>query len=189
MGGGLGVRVLGGAALVLMGVIGLGVAMSSSWEAEASETIAAPMQDIMAYLDSPRGWREWTPWPDSVFPIEGPDRGRGAGMEWDDPELGDGFFVLTEVTPTGVRYHVEVNGGSMVTDGSIELAPDGTGTRMTWREEGDLGRNPLMGFWALSMDRAQTDELVKGVRRLGDLVTGHTGNEAPADSGSTGASD
>ena len=189
MGGGLGVRVLGGAALILIGILGLGVAMSSSWEAEASDVIDAPVQDIMAYLDSPEGWRAWTPWPDSVFPTDGPARGQGAGMAWDDPELGDGSFTLTQVTATGVQYHVEVNGGAMVTDGTIELAAEGSGTRVTWREEGDLGRNPLMGFWALSMDRAQTDELVKGVRRLGELVLGTPQRETPADSGSTGASD
>jgi hypothetical protein len=37
---------------------------------------------------------------------------------------------------------------------------------VTWREEGDLGWNPLMGYWALSMNRAQSQELAKGLDRL-----------------------
>ena len=77
--------------------------------------------------------------------------------------------------PTHVSYRVEVNDGRMSTDGTLELNPEGAGTRVRWREEGDLGRNPLMGYWALSMDRAQSDELQKSLDRLALLLTDSSG--------------
>ena len=46
-----------------------------------------------------------------------------------------------------------------------------SGVRVTWHEEGNLGRNPLMGYWAFFMDRAQATELEKGLVRLGELAT------------------
>jgi hypothetical protein len=59
----------------------------------------------------------------------------------------------------------------MRTSGALEVTPEAAGVRVTWRESGDLGRNPLMGFWALFMDRAQSAELAKGLDRLSELVT------------------
>jgi hypothetical protein len=47
-----------------------------------------------------------------------------------------------------------------------------------WREEGDLGRNPLMGYWALSMDGAQSDELQKSLDRLALLLVDSAGSVA-----------
>jgi hypothetical protein len=54
--------------------------------------------------------------------------------------------------------------------------------RITWRERGNLGQNPLMGYWALSMDRAQSDELVKGLERLAVVAAEGMLLAAPADS-------
>jgi hypothetical protein len=54
----------------------------------------------------------------------------------------------------------------------VTVAPVPEGVRVTWREEGDLGQNPLMGYWAISMGRAQSEELSKGLQRLDSLVSG-----------------
>ena len=69
-----------------------------------------------------------------------------------------------------VTYGVEIGDGAMLVSGIITLRPESEGVRITWLEEGDLGRNPLMGYWALSMSRAQSDELVKGIERLRKLA-------------------
>jgi hypothetical protein len=96
----------------------------------------------------------------------GPPRGEGARLAWADSEIGSGSFTLSRVVrPERVEYRVEV-GGSMVTEGTISVAEEASGVRITWVERGNLGGNPLMGYWALSMDRAQGDELSKGLERL-----------------------
>ena len=112
-------------------------------------------------------------------------------MTWDHPEWGSGSFEITEARPPSVvRYMVEVEGGAMRTEGVLELTRDGSGTLVAWTESGDFGWNPLMGYWALFMSRAQARELAKSLATLAQLTQADeaTGQEeAPADSSSTGA--
>ena len=126
------------------------------------------------FLDSPEGWQAWTTWPDSGLVRVGPERGPGASIRWDDRELGSGAFTIGDVQPgESVTYAVEVAGAGnavMRTHGSFTVIAEGEGVLVRWREEGELGRNPLMGFWALSMERAQGAEMSKGLDRLGELV-------------------
>jgi hypothetical protein len=101
----------------------------------------------------------------------GPSSGAGAGFIWDDPELGTGAFTIVEAQEAEiVRYQVEMQGGAMHIDGVLELSLEQGDTRILWRESGDLGANPLMGYWALSMDRVQSAELEKSLDRLLQLL-------------------
>ena len=178
-----GTKVLGTGALILFSFLGLGVVLPATWEAEATLLLPATSDAVFPYLDSPEGWLTWTPWPDSST-ISGPSRGAGATLLWDDPEFGTGFFSIVEAdAPTHVSYRVEVNDGRMSTDGTLELTPEGTGTRVRWHEEGDLGRNPLMGYWALSMDRAQSEELQKSLDSLAVLLADSAGGLAADSTG------
>lgn len=166
----IGVKVLGGGAVLGALFLLVGFLLPSDWEAGAERVVPLQAHDVFGYLDSPEGWQGWTPWPESGVERSGPAHGEGARLSWDDPELGSGSFTLTRVVPDErVEYRVEV-GRSMVTEGSVTLTPEASGVRVAWREHGDLGRNPLMGYWALSMDRAQSDELAKGLERLDSLA-------------------
>lgn len=163
--------ILGAAALLLFLFLGIGWLLPGTWSAERTAVLEAPPSAVYAWIDSPAGWRRWTPWPDSGMVAEGPERGAGARMAWDDEELGTGAFEIVEARPDSlVRYRVEVQDGSMFTVGTLRLAAQGAGTRVVWREEGDFGANPLMGYWARFMERAQGSELEKSLARLGDLA-------------------
>jgi len=171
-----GTKVLGAGALFLSVLLGLGFALPATWEAEATILLPTTPQAAYRYLDSPEGWLDWTPWPDSST-VSGPERGVGSTLSWDDPEFGSGSFSIVDaVAPTHVSYRVEVNEGRMWTDGAVDLSTEGDATRIRWREDGDLGRNPLMGYWALSMDRAQSEELQKSLDRLAVLLADSTGS-------------
>jgi uncharacterized protein YndB with AHSA1/START domain len=169
---GLAPRVLGGGALLLLLFLGVGVALPGTWAAERSALLSAPPSAVFPLLESPSAWRLWTAWPDSGLVASGPEQGVGARLSWNDRELGDGAFEIVEATPLErVRYRVEVQGGSMRTDGTFTLAPEGNGTRLTWREQGDFGGNPLMGYWARFMERVQGRELEKALARLERLAS------------------
>jgi polyketide cyclase/dehydrase/lipid transport protein len=179
---GPGTIILGGGALFLSALLGVGFLLPSDWAAAADDRIDAAGEEIVSLLDSPEGWRRWTVWPDSTT-RSGPARGAGATMSWDDRDLGSGSFRIDAVTTVAVTYSVEVAGAGsaiMRTHGSVSLTPDGAGTRVVWREAGDLGRNPIMGFWALSMERAQSAEMEKSLRRLAEVLLGQpVGGVAP----------
>ncbi len=163
----VGVRVLGASAALLVLFLGVGFALPGTWGAERTAVLSAPPEVLFPLLERPAAWLAWTAWPDPGLVATGPDSGAGARLSWDSEEVGSGSFEIIEaVVPARVRYHVEVQGGSMRTDGTLVLEPEGTGSRVTWREEGDFGWNPLMGYWALFMSRAQGQEMEKALARL-----------------------
>jgi uncharacterized protein YndB with AHSA1/START domain len=178
----IGVIVLGSGAVLGSLFLLVGYLLPTDWEAYAETVVELPAEAVFRFIDSPEGWRDWTAWPESGVERSGPGRGEGARLSWDDPELGSGSFTLTHVIrPERVEYRVEV-GGSMLTEGVITLSEQPDGVRITWRERGNLGRNPLMGYWGLSMDRAQSDELVKGLERLTTVAAEGMLLAAPTDS-------
>ena len=63
-----------------------------------------------------------------------------------------------------------------------DLVPEGAVTRIRWTERGTLGDNPLMGWWALSMERAQSQELGKSLERLEAAAAAGVAASALADS-------
>lgn len=175
-----GTRILAGGALLLGLFLGVGFLLPGTWSAERTATLASPLEAVFPLIDAPQAWRRWTEWPDSGLVAEGPERGVGARLAWDDPDLGNGSFEITAVEPLrSVRYLVKVQGGSMHTSGTFLLEPEGSGTRVTWREEGDFGRNPLMGYWARLMSRAQGRELEKALGRLDELARTETAPVGP----------
>jgi len=179
-----GTRILAGGALLLFVFLGVGFLLPGTWSAERTATLDAPPEAVFPLLDAPGAWRRWTEWPDSGLVAEGPERGVGARLVWDEVELGDGSFEIVAVEPLrAVRYRVQVEGGSMHTDGTFRLEAVEGGSRVTWREEGDFGRNPLMGYWARLMSRAQGRELEKALTRLSALTRT---TAVPADSGEPG---
>lgn len=164
---GPGTIVLGGGALLLIGLLVIGAFLPKEWSAVAEGRIEAEVVDILPYLDSPEGWQNWTTWPDSTSRL-GPERGAGSEIHWTDPELGSGSFSIERAGSDGVSYAVEVAGVGrpLITRGRIDLTPSTNGTVLRWTEEGDLGSNPLMGWWGLWMERLQGTELTKSINQL-----------------------
>jgi len=180
---GPGTIVLGGGAVLMIAFLAVGFFLPGTWSATAETTIDAGPEVLLGYLDSPEGWRKWTPWPDSIT-RSGPERGPGARIAWESREFGSGSFQIEESTLAGVAYSVDVAGAGenpMRTHGTVTLTPENGRTRVVWDESGDLGRNPLMGYWALSMDRAQSTELGKSLDRLAEVVgeAAETGRVGP----------
>jgi uncharacterized protein YndB with AHSA1/START domain len=167
---GLAWKVSAAVALVLVSLLVAGLLLPGTWSAEASSTVEAPPETVYRLVASPRLWDEWAPWPEMEFRYEGPSAGVGALRTWDDPGAGAGSFTITEASPPHlVRYRVELEGG-FVTLGTFRLEAVDGATHVTWSEEGDFGRNPLLGWTALSMARRHGDELGRRLRDLGSVA-------------------
>ena len=160
-----------------IGLLGLGlvvgVLLSGRWEVERSASIPAPPSAVFPWLDDPRRWDEWAPLGAVRATFSGPERGAGATRRWDDPEVGEGVFTILASAPDReVGYRVEVQGGRMITEGTLRLEPEASGTRIVWHEGGDFGRNPLLGYVARSMDRTQGAQMEGALARLAEKVGG-----------------
>lgn len=166
-----GARILGAGALLLVAFLVVGWILPGTWSARAATEIDASSQMVLGRVDGASGWRSWTTWPDSGTVEEGPEHGAGSSLSWDDPEVGSGVFQIRSVIgDTVVLYRVRVHDGAMTTEGAITLRRIDGATRVEWREEGDFGANPLMGYWARFMRKAQSREMEKSLRLLKQLV-------------------
>jgi hypothetical protein len=165
-------KVLWGAIGLLVLALVVGLALPGRWEVERSATLPAPPGEVFRWMDDPRRWDDWAPLGNVRPTFSGPERGAGATRSWDDPEVGDGVFtIVSSEADRAVSYRVEVQEGRMVTEGTLSLEPEGAGTRVVWRERGDFGRNPLLGYMARSMDRLQGAQMVAALARLSERVT------------------
>lgn len=156
---------------LLLGFLGIGMLLPSTWEVERSTWIRATPDRVFPELNSARAWERWTPSPESASEYFGPGEGEGSGRRWDDPGYGEGSFVITASDPTrSVGYGVEVEGGSIRIEGTLDLEAERDGTRVTWVERGDFGRNPLLGYLAARMEELQGVQLEASLETLRALV-------------------
>ncbi len=159
-------KIFGGIAAVLVTLLLIGLALPGTWSAEASIEIEAAPTEVFPYLNDLSRWDTWTNWGDIESELSDPPTGVGASRGWGDPNFGTGSVTITSsAAPTLVRYEVEVEGGASVS-GELRIEPLGAASRVTWREEGDLGRNPLMGYVARNMPQSQGAQLAEGLEKL-----------------------
>ncbi len=159
-------KVFGGIAAVLVTLMLIGVVLPGTWTAEASIQIEAAPAEVFPFLNDLSRWDMWTNWGEIDSELSDPSRGVGASRVWDDPNFGSGSVTITgSGPPTFVRYEVEVEGGASVT-GELRIQALGEKSRVTWREEGDFGRNPLMGYVARGMSESQGTQMAEGLEKL-----------------------
>lgn len=163
--------VLGAFAAVCAAFLLVGLTLPATWEAERTTRIQASPDEIFPLLSSASRWEEWTPTPASGVELFGPRAGPGSGRRWDDATYGEGEFVITSAVPVReVVYEVAVEEGAIRVRGEIELTAVGGDTRIRWRETGDFGWNPLLGYLAGRMGEMQGEQLGLSLEALRRLV-------------------
>jgi hypothetical protein len=60
----------------------------------------------------------------------------------------------------------------MQSTGQMRIDPQGSGVRITWRNEGDMGGSPVNRWFGLFMDRLVGPDFEDGLRNLKALVEG-----------------
>ncbi len=159
-------KVFGAIGAILVTVMLIGLVLPGTWSVEASIQIEASPAEVFPYLNDLGRWDRWTNWGEIDSELSSPSQSAGASRTWDDPGLGTGSVTITESgSLTFVRYVVEVEGGASVL-GELTIEAVGATSRVTWREEGDFGRNPLMGFVARGMPESQGAQLAEGLEKL-----------------------
>lgn len=174
------VPIFGGIAVLLLTVMLVGLLLPSSWEAEQTVELASPSSRVFPLVADLARWDDWTVWSEFESVISDPSQGVGATRTWDDPIYGAGRIEITEVVaPSLVRYRVELEGGRVWVEGEITLVEVASGTRVSWKESGDFGWNPLMGYMARRMPESQTAQLLESLGRLGEAAAAADAETGP----------
>jgi hypothetical protein len=162
--------VLGLVVLVLiLGAVALG--LPAHVTVARSKVINAPEYAIFPYLDNPRRFADWSPWaardPNMKVTYSGPQQGKGSKVEWlsEEPSIGAGSMEIVEVEPSrSVGLTANYNG--LEGTSAYDLAPAGSGSKVTWSFGFETGSSPLKRWKALMLDGFIGAEYDAGLAKL-----------------------
>lgn len=162
--------------LLLAAVLVLGgYLISPKFVVSRSVSVAAPPDKVYALVADPRRWKDWTVWNrrDPAMKIEysGSPSGAGAGWSWESKTEGNGRMTFTAAEPgQRVAYDLYFPDFGTTSRGDLTLAAEGSGTRVTWTIDGDIGTNPLMRWFALGADALIGKDFAEGLAGLKTLA-------------------
>jgi len=128
-----------------------------SYQVERSASAAAPPEVVYAQVSDFGRWAQWSPWakldPNMKTTLTGTPASVGHGYAWaGNDKVGEGRMTITEAAP-GSRVGIKLEflkPFASTSPTSFTLAPDGGGTRITWKM---TGTNDFMGkAFSLFMD-------------------------------------
>tara|TARA_B100000586_G_C19896083_1_gene337062 strand:+ start:125 stop:646 length:522 start_codon:yes stop_codon:yes gene_type:complete len=164
-------KIFAGISALLITLILIGFLRPALWSAESSIEIAVEPIVIFPYLNDLNNWDEWTIWSDIESELTEPSHGKGAKRQWTDENFGSGSIVIVESDlPHSLRYEVTIDSGAQIY-GEFLLTELSKGTLVTWRENGNLGTNPLMSYLAKRIGASQAKQMQSGLEGLRTKVS------------------
>lgn len=171
-------KVLLGLFYVLLGlflvVVAGGYALPGKAHIERSAIIAAPPEKIFALAGDLNRAREWSPWfgidPNMQVTVTGPNNGApgvGQKMSWtsSNPQVGNGSQEVTEYVPNEKAVTALDFGEMGKASATMLLAPEGSGTRVTWSFETSLS-GVAERWFGLAFDWMIGPDYEKGLANL-----------------------
>jgi len=157
--------------------------------------INAPESAVFPYVNNLHRFGDWSPWklrdPQLAITYGGPEEGKGALIQWTSqkPSIGTGNLQISD---SNLNRSVELaaNFNNLEGTSSFEIAPSGSGSKITWSFGYDTGSSPLKRWKALMLDGFIGSEYRAGLDRLKETVeadrrplTSPTPSVTPAPSG------
>lgn len=164
-------KILIGTVSVIVLFLVIGFFLPSKWTVERSVMIEAPPESIYPLVANLKeGWAQWSDFdyqdPDIKYSYTGPEIGVGASRSWVSPKMGNGTQTITKADPTtGVEFDFVMDNQFFVV-GEMKFVPEGTSTKVTWKDSGDVGYNPLMRYMVLFMDKMMGPSFEKSLQTL-----------------------
>ena len=137
--------------------------------------INAPESAVFPYVNNLHRFGDWSPWklrdPQLAITYGGPEEGKGALIQWTSlkPSIGTGNMQISD---SNLNRSVELaaNFNNLEGTSSFEIAPSGSGSKITWSFGYDTGSSPLKRWKALMLDGFIGSEYRAGLDRLKETV-------------------
>jgi hypothetical protein len=134
--------------IVVAGVFIAGMATPGEWQVSSVKAMNATPAQVAETVSTPKTWPAWTPWTKEKYPemtreFAGPDAGPGANMSWNDGSMGGTITMTESDSPLAVSYELNMDNGRFLMDCGFDIAPQGSGSQVTWFCRGDSGSNPI----------------------------------------------
>ncbi len=162
-----------GVLLVVLLIVGL--CLPQSWSVERSLVIKAEPAQIHPLVGNLESWPKWMPWmaddPKMQISFGGQAGATGSTMHWKSAKMGNGTLTVeTSDAAAGLHYSMMMDEFTEPAHGSIGYAPEGLGTRVTWRDSGTIGKNPLARLMGPLMQSLLGTYFDKGLATIKSLV-------------------
>lgn len=171
---------------VLVGIMaGVAFGLPAHVTVTRSKTINAPESAVFPYLNNLHQFTEWSPWqlrdPQLKVTYGGPEQGKGARVQWtsEKPSIGTGSMEIVESEPNR-SIDLAVNFNGLEGTGGYQLAPDGSGSKITWSFGYESGSSPLKRWKALMLDGFVGAEYSAGLDRLKQKIEAERRPTAPS---------
>jgi uncharacterized protein YndB with AHSA1/START domain len=161
----LGIVVLGG----ILAAVAVG--LPAHVTVARSVVTNAPESSVFPYLTNLHHFKEWSPWatrdPQLQLTYSGPDSGKGARVEWMSQvrSIGTGSMEITNADPNKT-IELAVNFNGLDGTSGFDIAPSGSGSKVTWTFGYDSGSSPLKRWKALALDGFVGAEYRAGLDKL-----------------------
>ena len=170
-------NLLVGSLVVVAVLLAVGMLLPSGFKVQRSVDFAAAPERIYPLIADPREWKRWSVWnrrdPAMAMQYSGASSGAGARWVWKSASEGNGEMEFTSAVPDErIDYALTFPDMGMRSTGQLRLEPTGSGTRVTWTNEGDMGGNPVNRYFGLFMDRLVGPDFEAGLKNLKALVDG-----------------
>lgn len=172
-------KVLKVLAVVTIAFVGLfllvAAVLPSSYSLERSIEIARPPAVVFSQVTDYNTWLEWSPWPKmdpaAKQTVTGTPGTVGMNWSWEGEELGVGAMTI-ESLETDRLLHSKLEFKepmASLLDDYVELEPTGDGgTRVTWRNTGDLPY-PIGRYFGLTVESVLGPQYEDGLASLKTL--------------------
>lgn len=156
-------------------LFGGGFLLSPKFTVLRTVEINAPPSTVYPLVADPRAWQRWSVWnqrdPGMQMSFSGEPTGAGAGWAWASESQGNGRMAFTAAEPNEkIVFNLFFDDFDSVSTGTFLFEPTGNGTRVSWVMNGDMGRNPLMHWFALASDKMIGGDFEAGLANLKALA-------------------
>lgn len=145
---------------------------STDFEVVRSGFVPQPPDAVRARIEDFHAWTTWSPWEDVDPALQrtysGPERGVGAAYAWKgNRKAGEGSMRVTAVSEDAVELDLvflkPFPGENRL---RFELAPEGDGTRVTWRMTGTSTGVGALFTKVMPVDKLVGPDFEKGLARM-----------------------
>ncbi len=170
----------------LVGILAaVSLALPSHVTVARTQVIGAPETVVFPYLNNLHRFGDWSPWaardPNLQVTFSGPEEGKGAKVEWTSSvrSVGPGSMEITGSDP---NRHIDLAATLNGLEGTAyyEVAPSGSGAKVTWGFGYDTGTSPLKRWKGLLLDRYVGAEYRDGLAKLKDRIETERRPTAPS---------
>ena len=177
-------KIAGIIVLAIVVILGVIIAIQpAEGHVEKSTVINAPPPVVFAQLNSFKTFTKWAAWakmdPEAKYSYEGPESGVGTKMNWDGRKIGRGSqWIVESEENKRVKSGLSFEGFDGTSYAEFNLAPEGSGTKVTWSYTGQNSGIKGKAIWVM-MQPALATQYEQGLSDLKSMIESMP--PAPAD--------